>query len=196
LGASDALDRLNDELREIRLKPVEELTDSRVAWTWQTDAGLDGGTLLVGHLDVPLEPELMTQMYRREPEWLHGEGIGSSRAPLVSLIFALRALRHVRRLQQIPIGVLYYADEGRDCRYSGDIVHQAAARARNVLVLRPGNVGNHIVTVRRGQRRFRVAFDGESQRLGKTSRKPQVLPWVFDRLQQCTNQTLTVQARS
>ena len=102
------------------------------------------------------------------------------------MLFALRALRHVRRLHQIPIRVLYYADEGRDCPYSEETISKAAARARNVLVLRPGNEGNYLVTVRRGQRRIRVVFAGEPQRLGRTAGKLPVLPWVLERLLECS----------
>ncbi|NIR61697.1 MAG: hypothetical protein GWO02_20505, partial [Gammaproteobacteria bacterium] len=60
-------------------------------------------------------------MFRKEPEWLYGEGIGSSRAPLVMLEFALRALRRARRLKRSRLGVLLYMDEGRDARYSAKL---------------------------------------------------------------------------
>jgi D-alanine-D-alanine ligase len=189
VGVQGVAGKLDAQLQKLGLKPVGNLTDPRVAWTWQTAAGLDGGTLVVGHLDVPIAREMVAQNYRREPEWLYGEGIGSSRAPLVSLLFVLRALRRVRRLRRIPLGVLYYADEGRDCRYSADAIRQAAARARQVLVLRPGNVGDFMVTARRGQRRYRGRIEGEPMRLGRTTRKPQVLAWAFDKLQQCANLT-------
>lgn len=185
VGIQEAVNKLESDLTGLGFKPIEDLTDSRVAWTWATPAGLDGGTLLVGHLDVPLEPEAVTPMYRREPEWLYGEGIGSSRAPLVSMLFALRALRRVRRLRKQPIGVLYYGDEGRDCRYSADIISRAMAQAKNVLVLRPGNVGDFVVTARRGQRRYRVTIEGDPVRLGQSTKRPESLPWAIERLQAC-----------
>jgi D-alanine-D-alanine ligase len=82
--------------------------------------------------------------------------------------------------------VLYYADEGRDCRYSSELIRAAATRAKNVLVLRPGNVGDYMVTARRGQRHYRVTLEGQPKRLGKAAtRKPEVLPWAFERLQEC-----------
>jgi D-alanine-D-alanine ligase len=185
VGIQAAVKGLDQEFCEIGLEANQAFTDSRVVWTWETSAGFEGGTLLIGHLDVPLEPTAETQMFRREPEWLYGEGIGSSRAPLVSLQFALRALRRVRRLRKTPIGVLYYTDEGRDCRYSAEIIRAAAGRAKKVLVLRPGNLGDHVVTARRGQRRYRLSVHGEPVRLGKTSRKVDVLPWTFAKLEEC-----------
>lgn len=189
VGLDDVACQLGDELTTLGLKPVDELTDPRVAWTWETPAGLENGTLLVGHLDVPLDPDVATQMYRREPEWLYGEGIGSSRAPLVSMLYVLRALRRVRKLRRLPLGVTYYADEGRDCRYSAETLKKAMAKASRILVLRPGNLGNFMVTARRGQRRYRISFEGQSMRPGKTGKRPEVLPWVFERLQECAKLT-------
>jgi len=185
VGLQEAFETVDKSIRDIGLKSMPELTEPRIARTWQTKAGLEGGTLLIGHLDVPLDPEVATQTYRREPEWLYGEGIGSSRAPLVSLLFSIRALRHVRSLQRTPLGVLLYCDEGLDCRYSAELIQKAAARAKHVLVLRPGNEGNCLVNARRGQRRFRLVVEGEPLRLGQASRKPDVLTVVFDKLKQC-----------
>jgi D-alanine-D-alanine ligase len=189
VGTNDVFQRIDKELVGLGLIRVPELTDERVAWTWQTKAGLEGGTLLIGHLDVPLEPDVSTPGFRRDPEWLYGEGIGTSRAPLISMLFALRALRRVRVLPKSKIGVLYYADEGRDCRYSVKLIQQSAGLAKNVLVLRPGGEGHVVVNARRGQRYYRLTVAGEPTRLGKATRKPDVLGVVFDKLKQCTNLT-------
>ena len=67
---------------------------------------------------------------------LDAEGIGLSRAPLVTLEFVLRALKNLRRLRRLPVGVLYYADEGRDCADSAETIRAASARASRVLVQR------------------------------------------------------------
>ena len=178
----EAAGKLGESLREIGLEPVEDLTDARRTWGWQTRAGYEGGTLLIGHLDVPLPPGISVQEFRRDPEWLYGEGIGLSRGPLVTLEFVLRALRNLRRLRRLPIGVLYYADEGRDCVDSAETICQASARASRVLVLRPGNPENKVVTQRRGWRRYRLHAEGVPQRLGKAGKKPDVLRWMFAKL--------------
>jgi len=175
--------------RDLGMKPAKDFTDGRVAWTWETVKGLEGGTLFVGHLDVPADAGSPTQMFRREPEWLYGNGIGASRAPLVMLEFALRALRSVRQLRRTPLGVLYYTDEGRDTRYSAEIIRVAASKARRVLVLRPGNVGDSVVTQRRGQRNYRFRVIGESLRPGKLSSKPEALRWTWNRLEEFSQLT-------
>ena len=184
VGLSMAVKELNGCLRDIGLVQVGPLTDDRSVWTWETRAGLDDGTLLVGHLDVPLQSDAPSQAFRREPEWLTGEGIGISRGPLVMMEFALRALRHQRSLRGLPVGVLYYTDEGRDCRYSAELIQRAARRAKRVLVLRPCTSGSLAISGRRGQRKYHLVVDGDSRRLGQAGNKPEPLLWLSGKLQE------------
>jgi D-alanine-D-alanine ligase len=182
VGIREAARKLAESLKEIGLEPAEELTNGHTTWGWQTPAGLAKGTLLIGHLDVPLSAAAAVQEFRRDPEWLYGEGIGLSRAPLVALEFVLRALKNLRRLRRLPVGVLYYADEGRDCADSTEIIRQTASQAARVLVLRPGNPESKVVTQRRGWRRYRLHAEGTPKRLGKAGKKPDVLRWMSARL--------------
>ena len=184
-GIQSAFKELGSQFRDIGLTPVSELSDNRIVGTWETKAGLVDGTLLVAHLDVPFEVNAETQPFRREPEWLYGEGIGSSRAPLVAMQFALRALRHARRLTKTKLGVLIYADEREDGRYSAETLARATSQAANVLVLRPGNLGNQIVVARRGQRRYRLTVEGHPLRTGKATTRTEVLRWLLPKLEQC-----------
>jgi D-alanine-D-alanine ligase len=151
--------------------------------------GLDDGLLFIANLDVPVDVEFPPQSFRRDPEWLYGEGVGSSRASLVMLEFALRALRSMRRLRQLPLGVMCYSDEGLDGRYSADEIRAAAARAKEVIVLRPGLAPDKVVTGRRGQRRFRLQVEGEPHRLGRYLRKPDTLQWTWSKLDAITKLT-------
>ena len=104
VGNTMAITQLDKLMQEMKMKPVKELTDTRSAFTWETNSGFEGGTLFIGHIDIPLESGVPVQTFRREPEWLYGEGVGVSRAPLVMLEFALRSLRYNRLLHQLPIG--------------------------------------------------------------------------------------------
>jgi D-alanine-D-alanine ligase len=167
VGNSIAVAELDKRMQEINMKQVRAFTDTRSAWTWETPAGFEGGTLFIGHIDVPLDTDAPAPGFSREPEWLTGEGIGLSRAPLTMLEYALRSLRHNRMLHQLPIGVLYYLDEGRDCRYSAEIIRAAAAKAGRVLVLRPGSGEDNLITRRQGKRKYSLTFEGKPQRLGR-----------------------------
>lgn len=188
VGLNAAFDELDGTMTDLGLRRMALDVAAPVAAAWESAAGLDGGTLLIGHLDVPLSPEAVVPVFHREPEQLHGEGIGSSRAPLVALEFALQALRSRRRLNKLKVGVLYYGDEGRDCAQSAAAIRAAAARAKNVLVLRPGNPsddGGMVISQRRGVRRFELRIEGESRKLGSASKRPEVLRWAWERLERC-----------
>jgi D-alanine-D-alanine ligase len=184
IGLQESVRRLNAMLQDVGLRPVRDLTDERSVRTWQTPAGLNGGTLFIGHLDVPMESEISPPAFRREPEWLFGDGIGVTRGSLVMLEYVLRALRSARLLRKMPLGVLYYTDEGRDARYSASMIRDASGRAGRVLVLRPGSIGNHVVTQRRGQRKYRFRITGEPMRPGRRTRKTEVMRWVFQKLEE------------
>jgi D-alanine-D-alanine ligase len=181
VGNRSAMDQIGKELEGLKMRSVDSFTDKRSVRTWETRAGFEGGTLLVGHVDVPLDRNTPTQLFRRDPEWLYGEAIGVSRAPLVMLMFALRALRNRRVLQKIPLGVLYYSDEGRDCRYSAEIIQKAAGKAARVLVLRPGGMNDKIMVQRRGQKKYLLTLEGKSLRLGQYARTPEVLLQGFEK---------------
>ena len=187
IGNKLVISTLDKKLQSLKLKSDLEFSDERSVWTWTTTSGINEGTLLIGHTDVPIELDIPKESFRRESERLYGEGVGISRAPIVVMEFALRALRSVRQLHQQPLGIMYYMDEGCDCRYSADIIKKAAFQAKNVLVLRPGGTDGQIILQRRGQRKYDLIVEGDPQRLGKFVRKPEVLLW--------TNQKLTEIAR-
>jgi D-alanine-D-alanine ligase len=177
-GLREATKAMGKFAADMALEAVDEYTDDRSVWAWQTKAGMEGGVLVVMHLDVPMSQQAPSTAFRRDPEWLYGEGIGTSRAPLVCLQFALRALRSIRKLRSIPLGLLVYTDEGRECRYSSKLIQSAAAVAEEVLILRPGNPDNSVVTQRRGWRKYRLTVTGEARRLGKIYKKRGVLRWT------------------
>jgi D-alanine-D-alanine ligase len=182
VGIKEVVRKIAERFGEIGLKQADGFTDGKTAWTWETQAGFVGGTLIIGHADVPLGSDISVQEYRRTPEWLHGEGIGLSRAPLVMLEFALKALKSLRCLRSLPIGVLYYGDEGDDCGHSAEIIRTAAGRAKQVLVLRPGGLENKVVTQRRGWRRYHLHVEDIPARLGQIRKKPEVVRWLSGKL--------------
>lgn len=167
---------LGERLADLGFSLRDESSETTAAWLWENEAGYEGGTLLVLHLDVPVPLDLPTQHFRRDPEWLFGDGIGSTQAPLAMVEFALKAVRS-KRLRRTPVGVLAYTDEGNDCRNSRRFIAEATARAGEVIVLRPGKLGDKAITQRRGQRRFRLRVNGTAVRLGDTGRRRDALQW-------------------
>jgi D-alanine-D-alanine ligase len=183
VGLQEARKELQKTLEELKLKAADRFTDKRSVWTWETAKGMKGGTLLIGHLDTPMQAGIPFQAFRRTPDLLYGEGIGCSRGPLTMLEFALGALRNTRRLRHIPLGILYYMDEGQDSRYSHEIIQAAAAEAGQVLVLRPGTPPHCVVTQRRGQIKYRLTVEGESRRLGQPGKRQEVARWTNNKIE-------------
>jgi D-alanine-D-alanine ligase len=183
VGIQAVSQKLSESMKEMGLRVCEQFNGVPHVFAWETPAGLDGGTLLINHLDVPLrigEPPRVP--FRKSPEWLYGEGVGTSRAPIVMTEYALRALRAVKRLKDTRIGVLFYSDIGLDCRYSSETIRRAAAMAKQVLVLRPGNPGDRMITQRRGQRKYRLNVEGRHLRLGHSSKGTEAMSWVLEKL--------------
>ncbi len=189
VGIEHAVARTTRMLEGLGLKPVKDLTDGPEVWTWATSGWREGGTLLIAHLDTPIDTAVAVQPYRRDPEWVYGEGIGSSRAPLVIMEYALRAMRRIRKLSRTPLAVLLYTDEGRSALHSTQLIREAAARAKRVIVLGPVDAAGDLVTNRRGARRYRLSVEGEPVRPGQRTRRVPVLRWTWGKLDEMTQMT-------
>lgn len=187
VGISAVVRKLDERLKKQGFSPVEEFTNMRSTWTWETKAGFSGGTLLVVPVDVPKDKEGYPIPFRRDPELLYGEGIASSRAGIVCILQALSALRYVKQLGTTKMGVFVYSDEGRGMRYSGSILREAAKNAKQVMVLQPGYRGGKIVNQRRGSRKFSILIEGDPLRIGLRSRQVDVLTWFLQRVEKIVN---------
>jgi D-alanine-D-alanine ligase len=183
VGIRQAAKRVGELMSELEFNGVSQFTDAPHVWCWESAKGVNNGTLILCHIDVPYNSVMGGEHFHRDPEWLYGEGIGASRAPLVQLEYALRALHRARKLKQIPLGVMVYADEGRDCEESAEFIARAAAEADEVLVLRPGNLDESVVIGRRGQRRYRAFFQGKPRKLGQSEKRPEVMLQALTALQ-------------
>ena len=183
VGLSRAAERAGRIFADVGMRPVPEFTSEPESHMWETAKGYEGGVLLLAHLDVPVMAGSVQQGFRRDPEWLYGEGVGRSRGSLVMLEYALRALRSARCLRRVPLGVLLYGDEGRDATRSRRLIEQASARAVHVIVCRPGTVGHGIVTQRRGSRRYELTIEGESLSPGQVGRRRPVVRWACEKVE-------------
>jgi D-alanine-D-alanine ligase len=184
VGRMHVIHSIKKLFEELLLKPVKEFTNDKVVWTWGSKAGMKNGILLLCQVDIPFDMREQHQGYRRDPEWIYGEGIGSVWGPLTMLEFALKSLRSIKKLRKLPLGVLFYGDEGLDCRYSSDLIKQAVEQAAEVIVLRPGNVGGKVISDRRGQRKYLLVAEGTPHRLGKITKHQEVLRWAGTKVEE------------
>ena len=180
VGLGAAVNYFNEQMTALGMQEVETLTNRHFAWIWQTRAGLSRGTLLVCPIDIPRESVGDYPIpFRRDPERFYGEGIASSRAGLVCLIHALKTLHLCGTLDQIPLGVLIYNDEGNGMCYSSQTLQAAAQRASRVLVIQPGFKGGKIIDQRRGSRKYSIILEGEFQRIGATTGPGDIMSWFL-----------------
>jgi D-alanine-D-alanine ligase len=101
--------------------------------------------------------------------------------------YTLRALRSARKLSRTSVGVLLYCDEGADAGRSAALIRQAAAKARQVFVLRPGTPEDGVITSRHGYRKYRLTIQGDQLRAGRNHGKRQsALLWGCSRLADLT----------
>ena len=188
VGLRRAADRAGRLFEELAMSPVADLSRPPQVTTWQTQAGLDGGTLFVAGLDTPLGSSALVHPFRRDPERLHGEAIGQ-RAGIVSLEYALRSLRNIRRLRRLPLGVVLCTDQTRGAPESAEVIRAAAARAARVLVLEPSVSPNGIVLRRRGNRRYTLTVTGDSILPVRTSPRKATTRWTIAKLEQVAQLT-------
>ena len=188
VGLRRATDRAGRLFEELAMSPVADLSRPPQVTTWQTRAGLDGGTLFVAGLDTPLGSSALVHPFRRDPERLHGEAIGQ-RAGIVSLEYALRSLRNIRRLRRLPLGVVLCTDQTRGAPESAEVIRAAAARAARVLVLEPSVSPNGIVLRRRGNRRYTLTVTGDSILPVRTSPGKATTRWTIAKLERIAQLT-------
>ena len=190
IGIQLALKEVEDIMKTQGLNIVPECSDPPYAITWETKAGFKNGTLIIVHIDTPINIAASSEPFHRDPEWLYGEGIGSSRAPMTSLEFTLKALKRAGQLHKLPLGILIYTDEGHDAKDSREFIEKAANISNRVFVLRPGNLGDRIVTRRRGQKKYRLVVESKPLRPGHGSTKNlDALSWLYPKLDEITKLT-------
>ncbi len=198
VGLGTVIKRLEHRFAELGLSIAKQFSSKRSAWIWQTDAGLEGGTLLVASIDVPRDGGGGYPIpFRRDPEWLYGEGIASSRAGLACILQVLKTLKQVEKLETAKPGVFIYADEGRGMRYSAPYLQQAASKAGRVIIMQPGFRSGKIVDQRRGSRKFSILVEGEFKRIGAHDSESDLMSWFLSRADQigtlsCPEERLTV----
>ncbi len=182
VGLKIAAERLHKKMKDCGLVLSDAYTDRQDVWLWQSRSGFENGTLLIVQIDVPVTTGLANEPFRKDPERLFGEGVGVSRAPLVQLEYALKSLKDIGLMDVLKVGVLAYADEGRDCAESAPIIARAGKHAARVLVLDTPSQDHKLRVKSRGHRRYRISLEGRSLELGRRSKHTSVMRTLSDLL--------------
>jgi D-alanine-D-alanine ligase len=105
--------------------------------------------LFLAHLDnsIPFKRHVY---FNQKGHKLFGTGIWDNKGGLVILITALRALRFVRILRTMKIGILLTTDENLQGRISSDIIKDISSRAKIVIGLSGAQKDGSLITSRSG----------------------------------------------
>lgn len=105
--------------------------------------------LLLGHMDD--STTLSDHTYFQESEQkLMGTGIWMYKGGLVAMVAALQALRYVRALRKIPIGILLTSDDTLQGKFAQTHVRQISRSAKYVLGLHGASLNGGLITSRAG----------------------------------------------
>ncbi len=182
LGIHQLIKTLNDKLLSIGLTNVEAFTNSNSIWSWETKEGYENGTLLVLPLDIPNKSDPFHPEFKKEAEWIFGNGIASSNASITCVLKALEGLKNAKKLKNRKIGIFAYSDEGKGMRYSGKLLQQASKLAKEVIIMQPGSLGGKIVNQRRGYRKFNVVIERSSTMINSKSSPTDIFFWFTEKI--------------
>jgi glutamate carboxypeptidase len=135
------------------------------------DGPYDKQLLVVGHLDTvwPMGT-LASRPFRVEEDRAFGPGIFDMKAGVALAVFAMRAIKNLRRKTRRPVTMLMTCDEETGSHFSRELIESEARRAQAALVLEPPIPGGTIKTGRKGVGEFEIVIRGRSAHAGNDPR--------------------------
>jgi glutamate carboxypeptidase len=119
-------------------------------------------TLITGHMDTVFPEDSSFNWYRESDSQCFGPGVADMKGGLVVGIFALKALIHAGRLNEIPITFVFNSDEEIGSPSSRELIRKEADRSRLAYVLEAGGLSNEIVTGRKGNFSVEMTITGKA----------------------------------
>jgi glutamate carboxypeptidase len=132
------------------------------------DTGSGGRVMLLGHFDTVWDVGTLKSMpWREEDGRLWGPGVLDMKTGIVQMLFALQALKSVRRELSRPVSILLVTDEEVGSESSREITERLARECAAVLVLEP-SFGLHgaLKTARKGVGDYTVQVQGIASHAG------------------------------
>jgi D-alanine-D-alanine ligase len=89
-------------------------------------------------------------------QYLEGTGVWENKGGVATVISALQALRFIRNLRKIKIGILLTTDSSIDGKYAKAIIQQKAEEARKILAFSGSSRKGELVLSRSGSASYRL----------------------------------------
>lgn len=90
------------------------------------------------------------EYYKETEQKIHGTGVWENKGGLVILVGALQALRFIKQIRKIKVGILLTTDDTIQGRLARPLILQHSQNARYILGLHGANLNGSIVTSRSG----------------------------------------------
>lgn len=140
----------------------------------------EGGAILVGHIDTVFPKEKFSG-YRSDGKTAYGPGVLDMKGGLVVMAFALKALKHAGKLDEIPLSCVIVSDEEVSSPESAPILRGIAQGAKASLVFESGRAGDAIITRRKGTGAFTVKAHGRAAHAGNAHQDGANAIWSLSR---------------
>jgi len=121
---------------------------------------------LVGHMDTVFPPDHPFQTCRIDHDLLRGPGTGDMKGGLTVIIYALKALKHVGLLKDLPLAVIFNSDEEVGSKTSCRLFEREREKALICLVTECAGINNEIVISRNGKLGARIRSQGKARHVG------------------------------
>ena len=173
-AAAAIVDELAAELglvRALHPDPAGKFADHRVYATPRTGAS-DRALALVGHIDTVFPRSLGFLEFRRDDDSVFGPGVLDMKSGISSVLFALRALRHVAPDVHAALRarVVIVSDEEVGSPSSHALYDRLAPLTTAGLVFESGRKQDLIVTARKGGGVYTLTVHGKAAHAGNDHR--------------------------
>jgi D-alanine-D-alanine ligase len=149
-GVNQAGSIIGKQLLQIGFKPsvIPQVEIGNTMYFSNTDTD-DIDFLFLGNLDTDTRIKKQRSFQRTEMR-ISGSGVWESKGGLIVMMLALQALRFVKVLKKLKIGILLTTDDTLQGRISRQLIINKSLNAKTVLGLHGGSIDSGMVTSRSG----------------------------------------------
>lgn len=157
---------LGDILPDVRILPSADYGNMVQASSGPWASG-ETGFALVGHMDTVFPADTTFTTFQEDNEFCRGPGVYDMKGGLVVGVYALKALRELGMLDDMPVTFLCNSDEEIGSPASRPWIEEQAGQCLACLVFEGGGVTREVVTGRKGRLGLRVTVRGKAGHAAK-----------------------------
>jgi len=153
-------------LPQVLIVPFDDHGNMVQAATSAATAGRKG-FLLAGHMDTVFPEDTTLTTYREDDQHCYGPGVYDMKGGLVVGVYALKALKHLGMLEDMPVTFLCNSDEEIGSPASRPWIEEHSGGCLAALVLEGGGLNREVVTGRKGRMGLRLVVRGRAGHAAK-----------------------------